>query len=41
MNEQEFDPRDTNKDGKVSVKEKLLDHTDLVHLKGYLMFRLV
>ena len=25
MNEQEFDPRDTNKDGKVSAKEKLLD----------------
>ena len=25
MNEQEFDPRDTNKDGKVSAKERLLD----------------
>jgi ribonucleotide reductase beta subunit family protein with ferritin-like domain len=25
MNEQEFDPRDTNKDGKVSARERLLD----------------
>lgn len=25
MNEQEFDPRDLNKDGKVSTKERLLD----------------
>ena len=28
MAEQEFDPKDINKDGKVSVKEKLLDAAD-------------
>ena len=33
MNEQEFDPRDLNQDGKVSLKEKILDMADKANEK--------
>ena len=34
-NKQEFDPRDTNKDGKVSVKEKILHAADKINEAMY------
>ena len=34
-NKQEFDPRDTNRDGKVSVKEKILHAADKINEAMY------